>query len=133
MLSQIIEHGSASQRRWAIRTLRISDQFRKRRSYFLEEAQVLVPHEIGGKERMVYDAKEGSILPGELARSEGDSQTGDAAIDEAYDGMGLSYDLFSEVYNRNSLYGLGMRLDASVHYQKGYDNAFWNGEQFVFW
>lgn len=132
MLSQIIEHGSASQRRWAIRTLRISDQLRKRRSYFLEEAQVLVPHEVGGKERMVYNAKEGSILPGELARPEGDPETGDAAIDEAYDGMGLSYDLFSEVYNRNSLDGLGMRLDATVHYQKGYDNAFWNGEQFVF-
>jgi len=132
MLSKIIERGSASQRRWAIKTLRISDQFRQRRSYFLEEAQILVPHKVGGKERMVYNAKEGSILPGELARSEGNTATGDAAIDEAYDGMGLSYDLFSEAYERNSFDGLGMRLDATVHYQKGYDNAFWNGEQLVF-
>ncbi|MBN1536096.1 MAG: M4 family metallopeptidase [Anaerolineales bacterium] len=132
MLSNIIERGSTSQRRWAIKTLRISDQFRKRRSYFLEEAQVLVPHEIGGKERMVYNANEESVLPGELARAEGASLTGDAAVDEAYDGMGLSYDLFSAVYKRNSCDGMGMRLDATVHYQKGYDNAFWNGEQLVF-
>jgi Zn-dependent metalloprotease len=25
-----------------------------------------------------------------------------------------------------------MRLDSTVHYQKGYDNAFWNGEQMVY-
>lgn len=132
MLSKIIEHGSASQRRWAIKTLRISDQFRKRRLFFLEEAQVLVPHTAGGKERMVYNAKEGTTLPGELARTEGAAETGDTAIDEAYDGMGFSYDLFSEAFQRNSCDGLGMRLDATVHYQKGYDNAFWNGEQLVF-
>jgi Zn-dependent metalloprotease len=46
--------------------------------------------------------------------------------------MGYSYDFYSEVYNRNSCDGLGMRLDATVHYQKSYDNAFWNGEQLVF-
>lgn len=132
MLSKIIEHGSASQRRWALKTLRISDQLRQQRSYFLEEVQVLVPHEAAGKERMVYDAKQGSTLPGQLIRSEGSAQSGDPAIDEAYDGMGYSYDLFSESYQRNSCDGMGMRLDATVHYQKGYDNAFWNGEQLVF-
>ncbi len=132
MLSNIIERGSAAQRRWAIRTLRISDQLRQRRSYLLEEAQLLVPHEAGGKERMVYDAKQGSSLPGQLVRAEDSAAIGDAAVDEAYDGIGCSYDLFSEVYGRNSFDGLGMRLDASVHYQKGYDNAFWNGEQLVF-
>jgi hypothetical protein len=41
MLSHIIERGSTSQRRWAIKTLRISDQLRQQRLYFLEEAQVL--------------------------------------------------------------------------------------------
>lgn len=132
MMSKIIQHGSASQRHWAIKSLRITDQLRQRRSYFLEEAQVLVPHKAGGKERIVYDAKEGSTLPGEIARAEGAPETGNAAVDEAYDGMGITYDLFSEAYERNSLDGMGMRLDATVHYQKGYDNAFWNGEQLVF-
>jgi Zn-dependent metalloprotease len=132
MLSKIIERGSASQRRWAIKTLRISDQLRQQRSYFLEEVQVLVPHEIAGKARMVYDAQQGTTLPGQLVRSEGSAESGDVAVNEAYDGMGYSYDLFSEAYQRNSCDGLGMRLDATVHYQKGYDNAFWNGEQLVF-
>ena len=132
MLSHIIEYGSPAQKRWALKTLRISDQFRLKRVYFLEEAQRLVPHEAGGKQRMIYDAKEGTILPGQLARAEGASPNADIAVNEAYDGIGFAYDLFAESYGRNSYDGLGMRLDASVHYQKGYDNAFWNGEQLVF-
>lgn len=132
MFSEIIQHGSSSQRRWALKTLRISDQLRKKRSYYIEEVQRLVPHEAAGKQRMIYDAQQGSSLPGKLVRSEGSSAVEDITVNEAYDGIGFSYDLFSKNYGRNSYDGLGMRLDASVHYQKGYDNAFWNGEQLVF-
>jgi Zn-dependent metalloprotease len=36
------------------------------------------------------------------------------------------------VYQRNSIDGNGMRLDSTVHYRVGYDNAFWDGEQMVY-
>jgi len=65
-------------------------------------------------------------------RAEGDAPTGDPAVDEAYDGSGVTYDLYREVYGRNSIDGNGLRLDSTVHYQKGYDNAFWNGQQMVY-
>ena len=93
---------------------------------------IIKPAATGAKERVVYDAKNGSQLPGTPARNEGDPATGDAAVDEAYDGSGITFDLFSNIYNRNSIDNNGMRLDSTVHYQKGYDNAFWNGQQMVY-
>ena len=53
-------------------------------------------------------------------------------MNEAYDGSGVTYDLYNNVYQRNSIDGNGMRLDFTVHYRKGYDNAFWDGEQMVY-
>jgi len=86
----------------------------------------------GGKDRIVYDAKNGSKLPGTIARKEGEAASADVAVNEAYDGSGVTYDLFNDVYKRNSIDANGMRLDSTVHYQTGYDNAFWNGEQMVY-
>jgi Zn-dependent metalloprotease len=53
-------------------------------------------------------------------------------VNEAYDGSGVTYDLFNNEYQRNSIDGNGMRLDSTVHYRRGYDNAFWDGEQMVY-
>ncbi|MCI0551674.1 MAG: M4 family metallopeptidase, partial [Anaerolineae bacterium] len=71
-------------------------------------------------------------LPGTVARKEGDPATADVAVNEAYDGSGITYDLYSDIYKRNSIDGNGMRLDSTVHYRVGYDNAFWDGEQMVY-
>ncbi|GAB2521611.1 thermolysin metallopeptidase-like protein [Paramicrobacterium agarici] len=86
----------------------------------------------GGLERAVYDGHEHEQLPGSLARSEGEPATGDAAVDEAYSGLGDTYRLFDEAFSRSSIDGQGMPLHATVHYGNDYDNAFWNGTQMVF-
>src|SRR5690606_30719624 len=65
-------------------------------------------------------------------RREGQPASGDVAVDEAYDGLGATFDLYSEVFGRNSIDGAGLRLRASVHYGRLYDNAFWDGERMVF-
>jgi len=65
-------------------------------------------------------------------RKETDPASSDVAVNEAFDGSGVTYDLYNDVYKRNSIDSNGMRLDSTVHYQKGYDNAFWNGEQMVY-
>jgi Zn-dependent metalloprotease len=84
------------------------------------------------KERRIYDAKNKSTLPGTLIRVEGESPTGDSAVNEAYDGAGWTYDLYKNVYSRNSIDDKGMKMDSTVHYSKKYDNAFWNGNQMVY-
>ncbi len=82
--------------------------------------------------RTVADAGSTETLPGRVVRREGESAAGDAAADEAYDGLGFTFALFSEVYGRNSINGSGLPLDATVHFGERYDNAFWNGERMVF-
>ncbi len=65
-------------------------------------------------------------------RIEGAPASGDAAVDEAYDGLGATFDLYWDVYERNSIDDEGLPLDATVHYGTDYDNAFWNGQRMVF-
>ncbi|MBG6215985.1 Zn-dependent metalloprotease [Arthrobacter sp. CAN_A6] len=83
-------------------------------------------------QRRVSDAGGKETLPGTLVRGEGKPPTGDAAADEAYDGLGATYALFNDEYGRSSIDGAGMPLEATVHYGERYDNAFWDGERMVF-
>ncbi|MFC3300469.1 M4 family metallopeptidase [Arthrobacter agilis] len=87
---------------------------------------------VGTLARRIHDAGGREELPGTAVRPEGGPVTGDAAADEAYDGLGATYRLFSEEYGRSSIDGAGKRLDATVHYGSDYDNAFWDGERMVF-
>jgi Zn-dependent metalloprotease len=132
ILRSIVENGTPAQRQWAVRTLVATEQFRGQRLAFAEVPAVVMRTAVTGKQRIVYTADNGSTLPGRQVRAEGDPPTGDLATDEAYAGAGVTYDLYSEVYSRNSIDGNGMRLDSTVHYQQGYDNAFWNGQQMVY-
>ncbi len=133
MLREIVLNGSSEQRELALRSITISEQFRGQRGAMTKDfLAIMKPVSAGAKQRIVYNAKNGSQLPGTPVRNEGDPATGDAAVDEAYDGSGITYDLFYDVYGRNSIDNNGMRLDSTVHYQKGYDNAFWNGQQMVY-
>ena len=40
--------------------------------------------------------------------------------------------MFSEEFGRSSYDGQGAPVVATVHYEKDYDNAFWDGSQLVF-
>jgi Zn-dependent metalloprotease len=82
--------------------------------------------------RTISDAHSTETLPGTTVRSEGDQAVKDVAVDEAYDGLGATFALYSEVYGRNSIDGQGLPLDGTVHYGTRYDNAFWNGDRMVF-
>jgi Zn-dependent metalloprotease len=92
------------------------------------------------KNRLVYDAHKGTQLPGKLVRSEGQAKLADAAVNEAYDYAGNTYDFYSEIFKRNSLDDKGMTLISSVHVGEVNDvgqlvpmnNAFWNGEQMAY-
>ena len=83
-------------------------------------------------ERTIGDAGGTETLPGTAIRHEGDSTSDDVAVNEAYDGLGATYSLFAEAFDRASIDGAGLPLLASVHYGQQYDNAFWDGGQMVF-
>ncbi len=131
MAERILENGSAEQKKRIGNYIRIAGQIRGQRQQLADLTKKGLAEE-GERNRLVYDARNGSQLPGHLVRSEGDGPTSDAAADEAYDGSGATYDLYKEVFGRNSIDNQGMDLISTVHYLEGYDNAFWNGEQMVY-
>jgi Zn-dependent metalloprotease len=137
MLSSMSDHGSPRQRAWALRTMAVDGTFRALRATLAmpgaapqRRRAALAPD--GDKQRTIFTASNEETLPGAVVRVEGAPPSGDAAADEAYDGLGATYDLYWEVYGRNSIDDEGLPLDATVHYGDDYNNAFWNGQRMVF-
>jgi Zn-dependent metalloprotease len=65
-------------------------------------------------------------------RSSGQPASGDIEVDQAADGITDTLALYADVYRRASYDGSGAQVVLTVHYEQGYDNAFWNGTQLVF-
>lgn len=86
----------------------------------------------GRPRRSIADARGLEQLPGVAVRDEGWPPTADVTVNEAYEGLGASYELFWRAFRRDSIDGHNQRLDATVHYGLEYDNAFWNGSRMVF-
>ncbi|MDI3329854.1 MAG: M4 family metallopeptidase [Micrococcus sp.] len=113
------------------RTLELDQRVRElRHRGILPEPGIAAPS--GTLDRTVSDARGTEGLPGAVVRSEGDPPAQDAAVDEAYDGMGSVHRFLEEIYRQSSLDGTGLELLATVHYGHRYDNAFWNGTRLVF-
>jgi Zn-dependent metalloprotease len=138
ILSQIAQNGSSQQRANALQTLHADQTFRTLRATNLPPAGAVLGKplnatvEEGQKRRTIYTARNTQTLPGRVVRAEGDPPSNDPAVDEAYDGLGATFDFYWEVFERNSIDDQGLPLDATVHFGVQYDNAFWDGTRMVF-
>jgi len=130
-LRKLIDSKDRKLREIALNTLLASTQIRAQRDILS-----LLPNALGAgeKRRTIFDAKNMEPDPpqGVRVRGENDSPVGDSAVNEAFDGLGTTYDFYKQVLSRNSIDGNGMRLDAIVHYGDSFNNAFWNGQVMVF-
>ncbi len=140
VLIQMIDEGSPDLRTSAVRTLAISERVRERRAvtrrlvqHQPQAALALLLAPVGAK-RTVYDVRHRSQgnLPGIPVRREDDPPVADAAVNQAYDGSGTTFDFYEQVFNRNSVDGQGLELVSSVHFETDYGNAFWDGSQMVY-
>jgi Zn-dependent metalloprotease len=134
MLEELAENGTPAQREFAERTLASEVSFREERQVGLLQfaAAQIKPAATADKQRTVYDAQNRRSLPGVKVRGEGDPATGDKAVDEAYEGSGATYDFYRDLFERNSIDDKGMPLSSTVHFDQGFDNAFWDGQQMVY-
>ena len=136
LLRRIAANGNARQRQAALGTLAMDHTLRLARATYqllesgAQRGALVVP--ATARQRTVYDAQGRDALPGKTVRIEGGPPVGDVEVNEAYDGLGATFDFFANVYDRNSIDDEGLHLDATVHYGRDYDNAFWNGRQMVF-
>ncbi len=138
VLDQIAQKGTPQQRAAALRTKAVDNTFRSMR--LATQAARFAPQRLAApaplltpmKQRTIYTAGQSEGLPGTLVRAEGQGPSGDVAVDEAYDGLGATFDFFQQIFDRNSIDDSGMKLDATVHFGVKYNNAFWNSVQMVF-
>lgn len=136
MLDHIILHGSPEQRERALKNFTVSHTNRTARAILsaLSTTPTVLPR-AGARpqlQRTIYDTHHTWDLPGKVVRTEGQSPVSDPAVNEAYDGLGATFQFYMEAYQRDSIDNNGLPLQATIHYGVQYDNAFWNGSQMVF-
>jgi len=137
MLENVAQNGNAVQRATALNTLAVDQTIRAmrasapapRRSRRAQARDLMAGPT---KQRTIFNAGSETNLPGTLVRTEGAAATGDVAVDEAYGGLGATWDFYFDVFERNSINDEGLPLVGVVHFGKGFDNAFWDSKEMVF-
>jgi Zn-dependent metalloprotease len=133
ILDYLARNGDEEHRASALGTLALTEQLRHARERIRTDDDTgrrqVVP---AAKHRTIFDAHHTQALPGAIVRVEGKAAVPDVFVNQAFDGLGTTYDFYSQVMGRWSIDGRGERLDASVHFGRRYDNAFWNGHEMVF-
>jgi Zn-dependent metalloprotease len=135
MLREVARRGSAAQRNMALNTLALDTTHRAQR--MMLQLTAVAPRQVlraapPAAHRTVHTAGNRETKPGTLVRSESQPAVSDQTVNEAYDGLGHTFNFYLEIYQRNSIDGVGMPLNAIVHYGRDYDNAFWDGQDMVF-
>jgi len=127
--------GNIAQRNVALKTLALDGTHRTQR--LTRQLLAVPPHQaVSGAapavRRSIFNSGNQERTVGQLVRAEGQPQSEDVAVNEAYDGLGHTFDFYLKVYQRNSIDDHGMPLNAYVHYGDDYDNAFWDGQEMIF-
>lgn len=137
VLESVARNGTPAQRASAMQTLATDQTIRARRATQPRTApraprRPSLPALEPQAQRTSFHAHNSQTLPGDAVRVEGGPSTGDPAADEAYEGLGATFDFYHAVFERDSIDDEGLPLNATVHFGQGYDNAFWDGRRMVF-
>jgi Zn-dependent metalloprotease len=139
VLREIAKRGGDEQRQFALDTLGLSTTLRGSRTQAEARRAAIGPQRSPSAalkkpkvNRVIRNAENGEDLNSKIVRQEGDGDTSDDAVDEAFEYFGTTWDFWFEVYARNSIDGAGMTLDGVVHFSQSFDNAFWDGDQMIF-
>src|SRR5262249_45877719 len=107
VLAQLAEEGEAEDRAAPIRSLAASATLRAQRSIVQHiglagAALSALKPAPAGERRTIYDMKSGGLsnLPGQKVRGEGDPDSKDPAVNEAYAGADDTYDFYHDVMKR---------------------------------
>jgi len=139
ILHKLAQHEDKSVRTAALDTLALDTRFRVARAEAAARrggrtARPVTFARVGGSpQRTIYDQKHStSQTPGKVVRSEGQSAVKDSAANQAYDGLGYTYDYYWSVFMRDSIDGQGLPLLGCIHFGRNYDNAFWDNAGHMF-
>lgn len=119
----VLEHAaqhadSPEARNVARRNLAVSRYMQQKRAEAIEPQH--------GEDRVVYDSGHTSGA-GEQVRREDSPDTGDEAVDTLYNDTGYWIDALYDKWQRRSYDGQGATLRIIAHFEKDFDNAYWDG------
>jgi Zn-dependent metalloprotease len=139
LLDRLARAGDELLRTAALDTLQLDHQFRLTRAEMASRlggrlSRPITFARIGGKpQRTIYNQQHStSQTPGTVARAEGQAAVADIAVNQAYDGLGYTYDFYWTNFQRDSIDGQGLPMLGMVHYGLNYDNAFWDNVRDMF-
>ncbi len=133
--SEVVKHAEGPAGDKAQKAL--ADAARQRRADAIEgvaagaDAQ-LAPAPTGTSRREVYDSGNTTNQRVTLVRAEGEPETDDADVSNAYDSAGQVRSFYQEILNRESIDNRFLDLVLNVHFGTGYNNAFWDGDEMTF-
>jgi Zn-dependent metalloprotease len=126
-------------RRAILDTLALDHKFRLARAEAAARgggprARAITFARVGGTaQRTIYDqGNKQDQTPGQVVRAEGQDVVSDDAVNQAYDGLGATYNYYWDNFKRDSIDGQGLPLLGLVHFGRKYDNAFWDNAGHMF-
>jgi Zn-dependent metalloprotease len=142
VLTNIAANGTKSQRAWALRTLTADSTIRQARATNTKARGRKGPREgydllaaagPAKRNRVIWDARHTYEVTGlKRIRDEDDPPVKDKAVNEAFDGLGDTWDFWEKVFSRDSIDDANMPMRGVVHFGEEYPNAFWDGRRMVF-
>jgi Zn-dependent metalloprotease len=139
VLEEMARTGDDETRGAALDALGLDRRFRAARAESAARRVPFASHNVtfarvGGKaNRTIFDNHHSEDQsPGQAVRAEGQPEVADQAVNQAYDGLGATYDYYWQEFQRDSIDGQGMPIQGIVHFGTKYDNAFWDGNGHMF-
>jgi Zn-dependent metalloprotease len=139
LLDRLARASDEAVRNAALDTLALDRRFRLTRAESAARAGGFLARPVtfartgGQPNRTIHDQQHSeSQTPGVVVRSEGQPPVSDSAVNQAYDGLGSTYDYYWSIFQRDSLDGQGLPLVGCVHFGTAYDNAFYDGAGHMF-
>ncbi|WP_406010874.1 M4 family metallopeptidase [Streptomyces sp. NBC_00637] len=130
ILEKLLDSENTEVRKSALDTLLVTARLQGERTVRASFSGAAAP---GDGRRTVFDCEQREFLADAvLVRPEDGPEADDPSVNRAFDALGLTRDFYKEVFQRNSIDGHGMRLDAYVHYGFQVNNAYWDGRQMLF-
>jgi Zn-dependent metalloprotease len=130
ILRKLLESKDKDIRQMALNTLLASTRLRGQRT---TRAAFFSAAASANGRRTILDLHNSTDLStASTGRSEDGPASADDTINRAFDGLGTTRDFYKEIFDRDSVDDRGMRLEAYVHYDVGYNNAFWDGREMIF-
>ena len=119
------------------KSVTLNQNFVKRRSLVLNNfltnpPATLLGAAIGPANRLVYDSQHTTHQRLHLLRTEGGAAVADASANKAYDNAGIVREYYKNHLSWFSVDNQGLNLILNIHFDKDYNNAYWDGDEMTF-